>query len=84
VCQPETLASSQDAAVSIALDETHVYWTDFVADTVMRRAKSGGAVETLATSQDGAVSIALDDTHVYWTNKFADTVMRLSRCACGL
>jgi hypothetical protein len=43
----EILARDQMGAGSIALDATHVYWTNNTAGTVMRMPKAGGAPETL-------------------------------------
>ena len=77
-CSVETMASSSDVAV-LALDDTHVYWTDPLGDQVMRRAKAGGAAEVFAAGQDGAWGIAVDATHVYWTNTVSDQLMRRAK-----
>jgi hypothetical protein len=58
----------------IALDATHIYWTN--GQAVLRVAKSGGAPEVFAANQTGALGIAVDDKAVYWTNSFSDTIMK--------
>lgn len=50
----------------LAVDKTHVYWTDRLDGTVRRVARDGGAVEVLATGQDGPDLIVVDEWHVYW------------------
>src|SRR5262245_51673677 len=45
VCMPEDFATGQDGARSLALDATHVYWTNELAGTVMRRTKAPGLPE---------------------------------------
>ncbi len=75
-CTVAIVASGQSGVTNLALDATHVYWTNFDGDQVMRQAKAGGEVETIASGQDGAHGIAVDATHVYWTNVVGDQVMR--------
>ncbi len=55
------------APADIAIDATHVYWTDPKAKTVMKVPKAGGAAITLASSQDLGTGLAVDATNVYWT-----------------
>lgn len=78
-CAVAIIATGQDAAQKLALDQTHVYWTNHVGDQVMRQARTGGEIETVASAQDGALGIAMDDTHVYWTAYFAHQVMRRAK-----
>lgn len=70
------VASAQGGARGIAVDSTHVYWTNPDEDQVARRAKTGGAIELIAQAQDGARGVAVDDTYVYWTNYASGEVMR--------
>ena len=58
--------------MSIAVDSTAVYWTDYGAGNddgaVMSVPIGGGKVTTLATAQNGANCIAVDGSSVYWTD----------------
>ena len=63
---PTTLATSA-STYAIAVDDTHVYWTDLVARTVMKVPREGGTPVTLASDQERAFVLAVDATHAYWT-----------------
>ncbi len=66
---PVVLAEGQSYPTKIAVDSTHIYWSDQVAGTVMRVALDGeDGMETLASGQDGPIGIAVDDQHVFWAN----------------
>ena len=74
-CVPQLLAGRQHTPYSIALDDTHVYWTNY--DSGVLRSWHGGSFrESIAGGQHGASEVALDATHVYWTNTTGDQVMR--------
>ena len=61
---------------SVAVDKLNVYWTDYVADTVMKASFQSGTPITLATGDDPR-SIAVDASNVYWTNYEDHTVMKV-------
>ncbi len=72
-CAPEFLAASTDVQ-DVVLDDTHVYWSDYVSDRILRRAKAGGPTETVAAADNNVeswyvASLAVDSTHVYWTSQ---------------
>ena len=52
----------------IAVDATDVYWCDWSAGTVNRRAKTGGPIKVLAFNEENANRIALDARRVYWSS----------------
>jgi hypothetical protein len=73
-CIIETCASSMTPLVSglssptrLAADATHVYWTDFVAGTVSRVPRSGGAVETLVTNVVRPFHVAVGLSDFYYS-----------------
>src|SRR5262249_52428374 len=78
---PLQLLSSTSTPISapgdIALDASNVYYTDQVANTVGKIAKSGGNPVVLATGQLQPMSIAVDATDVYWTNLAGGTVNKV-------
>ncbi len=76
--------AATDGPEDLAVDETHVYWTEKNLDTVLRRPKSlSGPTETLATGQLGAAEVEVDATHVYWTNSQDHRVMRRAKTPAG-
>lgn len=73
----------------LAVDDEHVYFTEYSAGTIRRVGKSGitSAVTLVSTNEPGSpTAIAVDDTHVYWTlgcGVAADGVRRLSKDAAA-
>jgi hypothetical protein len=69
--------------VGIALDATHLYWSENNADgRVMRKgleAAVGEPGEVLADVQNLPAALALDATHVYWYEVGAGTVSRVPK-----
>lgn len=60
------LATPSQAAAAIAVDESHVYWTESTDGVVRRVKKNGATPETVATGQLRAGPIAVTSEHVYW------------------
>jgi hypothetical protein len=72
-CQSFELISGLSRAVDLAVDETHVYWTESgdageSNGRVCRIAKEGGILDILLDSQPEPCHLAIDSTHVYWTS----------------
>jgi hypothetical protein len=61
------LATGQQGAYKLALDDTHVYWTTHGLEAVMKVSKLGGAPETVATLTNNPYDIVADDNGVFWT-----------------
>ncbi len=76
---PQVLYDDEDGARGIAVDATHVYWTNDTTNMVQRIEIAGGDPELLADGQEGAYAIAIDATHAYWTNQAGDAVMRIDK-----
>jgi hypothetical protein len=64
----EELATGGDKTTGIALDDTHVYWSEWGSGLVARVPKGGGTKATVARGQDGIRAIALDATRIFWTH----------------
>jgi hypothetical protein len=65
-CVVTLATATPSAATDLAVDATHVYWTDQVDNTIQRIPLGGGPVESLVTDQMQAHHIALDATSIYW------------------
>ncbi len=83
-----TLADNGDGIEnpgSIALDDTHVYWTERDTARARRVAKNGGAVTDFNNAQENlmAESVAVNDSDVYWTDTNAGYAGRLRRAGKG-
>ena len=76
---PSLIANVEGISLGIALDATHVYFTDTEKGTVVKVPKGGGAAETLASGQARPVSVAVDDTTVYWANINDHTIMKVAK-----
>jgi hypothetical protein len=69
VCQPVVLASNEENPFEIAVDDSHVYWTNYVAGpkgAVRRIPKTGGAPTDFAID-NGARGLAIANGVVFWT-----------------
>jgi len=76
------LATDQDRPLRLALDETHVYWTngDRGEGGVLRRVpKSGGDVVTLTAGASPDGFIAVDDLDVYFIGAGTNDLMAVPK-----
>jgi hypothetical protein len=71
-----TLASGQSNVWSIATDGVNVYWTDYIAGTVMEVSIGGGTPVTIASGQMHPYDIAVNASNVYWTGFDKGLVMQ--------
>ncbi len=70
-----TMIAEAEVPYGVAVDDTHVYWSERGSDTaatgrILRLARADIATsvepDELETAEDRPTEIALDDTHVYW------------------
>jgi sugar lactone lactonase YvrE len=61
------LAHTDGRPVGLAVDDTHVYWTDSDPGVVNRAPRAGGPIQTLIARGDKTTGLALDDTRVYFS-----------------
>jgi hypothetical protein len=80
VCEPAVVVGGVTDPQSIAIDDTHVYWTT-AGGLVQRALKSGGPIETLAEDQESPETIVVDDKRVFWLNRGTGAVMRKNKGA---
>ncbi len=75
---PEKL-SDEAFPQAIALDATHVYWTDAENDEIRRMPLEGGEVTVLASNQGDPRYLALSDTDVFYTTGEMGVVARVPK-----
>ncbi len=72
--------ASSTAVRSVAIDATHLYWTDETAGLVQRIVKDGSApAEVLALDQAGPYGLALDSQFVYWSDSTSSEIWKLPK-----
>lgn len=74
---PTTLVTAVFSPNGLAVDGTHVYWTDGLGGTVMKCPIAGCTAPTIVASGLSTPSgIAVDATSVYWTDFFTGSVYK--------
>jgi hypothetical protein len=75
---PERIADNRQAISGIAVNDSHVYWTENEGDMVARRAKDGSGTIAVLGSYDGPSDIDVHDGFAYVTVLGTGEVVRLS------
>ncbi len=81
---PQWLVTGLTTPEDLAVDDTHVYWTDIGAGTVSSVPKDGGTITLLAQGQAKPLRIAVDATNVYWINNLGGAVMVAPKSGWGV
>ncbi|MBL4686713.1 MAG: hypothetical protein JKY37_19100 [Nannocystaceae bacterium] len=66
------LATGLQSGRGIAVNDTHVFWSDEGAGTIHRIAKGGGGGMIIVRDAGTPYELALDDQHLYWTSNADD------------
>lgn len=86
-CQPVMVASELGSLVGIALDSTHVYWTNPTNGDVRRAPLGGGAIETVwdgPPDTNFGEGLVRSGAHVYFAlDKSGGGVFRCPAAGCG-
>ncbi len=82
---PFVMASDQSTPTNVAIDDTHLYWTNQVSKgAVMRVALQGGTPEVVAAFDLEPGGLFVEDTHVYWSEFGSPgSVRRLAKTDSG-
>jgi sugar lactone lactonase YvrE len=79
-----TLQTGQNLPRGVAVDSSHIYWTNSNGGTIMRANLDGTGVTTLETGQSTPGGIAVDSSHIYWTSGDSGTIMRANLDGTGV
>lgn len=77
----DLVAAPGTAQFGIAVDDSHVYWTDQTNQQVVRASKDGTIKEDLSPAFPSPKWIGLDDEFVYWTTD--NFVLKHDKVALG-
>ncbi len=87
-CQPVVITTEPGQPMAIALDTTHVYWTNAITGDVRRAPITGGPAETIydgATGTDLGDGLVRTGADIYFTIGDADGgVFRCPATGCGV
>ena len=67
----EILAAEQNGPARITVNDTHVFWSNYLGSTVNQMLKSGGTLTTIGP-YTSPLGIEVDDTHVYWADNTSE------------
>ena len=75
-----TLASNQASPTAVAVNASHIYWTDNTCSgptpggTIMESALDGTGAITLVSGLDCPDGVAVDSSHLYWSDGADGTI----------
>jgi streptogramin lyase len=70
--------------IGVAVDGSHVYWTNFAQNTIGRANLDGtGADQSFITGGSAPNGVAVDGSHVYWINATTNTIGRANLDGTG-
>jgi hypothetical protein len=78
------LANTDGRPVGLAVDDTHVYWTDSDPGVISKAPRAGGPITTLVARGDKTTGLALDDTHVYFSEWGSGRIGRVQKAGGGI
>jgi hypothetical protein len=64
---PHAIVSGQNEPAAVAVDLSHIYWTNISTSTINKANLDGTGVTTLLSGQNNAFGLAADSSHIYWT-----------------
>ena len=73
------MVANAEAPFGLAIDDTHVYWSNTDGTSVVKAPLAGGASTVLATGLSSPAVLAVDERYVYFTSTQDGTVHRVPR-----
>jgi hypothetical protein len=64
----QSFITGADHPRGVAVDDAHIYWTNFDGDTVGRANLDGSGADQSFIPATNPRSVAVDDAHIYWAN----------------
>lgn len=78
------LANTDGRPVGLAVDDTHVYWTDSDPGVINKTPRGGGPITTLVARGDKTTGLAIDDTYVYFSEWGSGRIGRVLKSGGGI
>ncbi len=79
-----TLANTDGRPVGLAVDDTHVYWTDSDPGVINKVPRGGGPITTLIAHGDKTTGLAIDDSYVYFSEWGSGRIGRVLKTGGGI
>ena len=69
---------------AVAIDDTAIYWADYLGDRIMRSSIDGGQAQVVASSgTPGPSALVVDATYLYWVSARGQRILRCPKDATG-
>jgi hypothetical protein len=76
---PLVTLDANEAVEGLAVDATHLYWSDGAGKAIHKVAKAGGPEELVASTSSAPSTVRVDDTSVYWASRSDGAIWKAAK-----